>query len=188
MTTGKIRRMSAAAGTLGAVSAAAMSVSACGPSFAGIGSTGGPLSGHKIDVCRLVPSSRVAAVTGQKVTRATPAQSDASPDPKAFVCTYVLRTGNAVAILVEATHSTAVFVANERALNAGGTYPVTRLHGVGDKASASALGLAVLAGSYNFVITADRAGQFAGHPAGLTDLARNLIIALGSEPTEGAAS
>ena len=188
MTNRRGRRKRAVAGMFGVVSAAAVSVSACGVPFAGDSSSGRPQSSHRIDVCQLVPSSRVAAVTGRKVTRAAPARADESPAPEAFVCTYFLSTGNAVAILVEPTNSKAVFAASERALNAGGAFPVTRVTGVGDKAGASAIGLAVLAGSYNVVITADRPGQFAGDPAGLTDLARNLVFALGSGPIEGAGS
>jgi hypothetical protein len=171
---------------IGVVSAVATTASACTPTFAGNGSSGRPLSSHKIDVCRLVPSSRVAAVTGHKVTRASTARSDERPGPNAFACTYFLSNGNAVGILVEATNSKAVFAANERGLNAEGAFPITRLAGIGDQADASALGLAARTGSYNFVIGADRPGQFARYPAGLVDLARNLISALGPGPIEGA--
>jgi hypothetical protein len=175
---------------LGAAIATVMSVSACGAARAGSGSSGAaaPADSQLINVCGLVPSSQVAAVTGHQVTHAAPSRADSSPDPDAFACTYFLSTGNAVGILVAVTNSKDVFVANERALYAGGAFPVTKLHGIGDQAGESALGLAALAGAYNIVISADRPGQFAGSPSGVISLAKNLISALGSGPEQDGGS
>ena len=135
-----------------------------------------------------MPSSRVASVTGHRITRATPARLDSRPDPDTFDCSYSSSAGNDVRILVEATNSKAVFIANERGLSGGDVFSVTSLRGLGDKAGVSAIGLAVLSGSYNIVIDAGRPGQFAGNRAGLLGLARNLTSALGSIPVKDGGS
>jgi len=152
------------AGPLAAIALTAAAVSACGTS------TGG----STINVCTLVPSSQVAAVAGETVVQATPEQLDSSPDPDSFLCTYGLSDGGNIQVEVEMTNSPDAFDANGRGLEAGGATPTVSVPGVGDKAVASASGLAVLTDKDNILILDVR-----GDSAGDIKLARILISALG---------
>jgi hypothetical protein len=159
---------SAAAGPLAAIALTAASVSACGGSPPLANSNGG----STINVCMLVPSSQVAAVTGQTVVQAIPEQLDSSPDPDSFLCTYSLSDGRDIQIEVEVTNSPDVFAANGRGLDGAGL--TASVPGVGDQAVASADGLAALTDKDNILI-----GGVRGEPAWDIKLAQILISALG---------
>ncbi|HET7012678.1 MAG TPA: hypothetical protein VFI65_02135 [Streptosporangiaceae bacterium] len=184
MTMRKCRGKHTVAGLLCAATLA-LTASACGTSGPGLGSSGAaPADSHMINVCALVPSSRIASATGRRVAHATAAHPDSWPDPDNFTCTYSLTTGTEVVILVQATNSKVIFGANESNLTGGGDYKVTSLPGLGDKAGASAAGLAVLTDHYNVLIDTSYPGQFAGNPAGIIGLARNLVSDLESIPVK----
>jgi hypothetical protein len=160
----------AAAGPLAAIALTAASVSACG----GSPPSGDPHGGSTINVCALMPSSRVAAVTGQPVVQAIPEQLDSFPDPNSFLCSYYLSDGRDIQVEVEITNSPDAFAANGSGLNAGGAAPTASVPGVGDKAVASADGLAALTDKDNILIGGDR-----GDPGWDIKLAQILISALG---------
>jgi hypothetical protein len=160
----------AAAGPLAAIVLTAASVSACG---------GSPPSGdlNGINVCRLVPPSRVAAITGESVIQVIPDQ-ETVPGPSTFNCTYTLSSGDVIQILLEATSSPDIFAVNSMNLNGAGAAPVTSVPGVGDKAVASINGLAVLTDKDNIFISGVP-GEWSGDHAGDIKLARALISAVG---------
>ena len=160
----------AAAGPLAAIALTAASVSACG----GSPPPGDPNGGNTINVCTLMPPSQVAAVTGQTVIQAIPEQLDSFPGPNSFLCTYHLSDGRDIQVEVEITNSPDAFAANGRGLGAGGAAPTASVPGVGDKAVASADGLAALTDKDNILI-----GGVRGEPAWDIKLARILISALG---------
>jgi hypothetical protein len=163
------------AGPLAAIALTIASVSACGSSPPLDNSNGGNTnSGSTTNVCLLVPSSQVAAVTGQTVAQAVPEQLDSSPDPDSFLCTYSLSNGQDIQVEVEITNSPDVFAANGRGLDADGAAPAASVPGVGDKAVASADGLAALTDKDNILI-----GGVRGEPAWDIKLAQILISALG---------
>jgi hypothetical protein len=164
----------AVAGPLAAIALTAASVSACGGSPPPGNSNGGnSSSGNTVNVCMLVSSSQVAAITGQTVVQATPEQLDSSPDPDSSLCTYSLSDGRDIQVEVEVTNSPDVFAANGRGLDADGA-GLTNVSGVGDKAVASADGLAALTDKDNILI-----GGVRGEPAWDIKLAQILISALG---------
>jgi len=163
------------AGPLAAIALTAASVSACGGSLPSGDPNGGTSNGsNTINVCTLVPSSQVAAVTGETVVQAIPEQLDSFPDPNSFLCTYYLSDGRDIQVEVEITNSPDAFAANGRGLDAGGAAPTASVPGVGDKAVASADGLAALTDKDNILI-----GGVRGEPAWDIKLARILISALG---------
>jgi len=135
-------------------------------------------SDSTVNVCTLVPSSQVAEVAGATVVQATPEQLDSFPDPDSFLCTYDLSNGLDIQINVEVTSSPDAFAANGTGLLSGGATPVTAVPGVGDKAVASANGMAVLTGKDNILIL-NVPGESPGHFAGDIKLATILISALG---------
>jgi hypothetical protein len=163
----------AIAAPLAAIALTVLGLSACG----GSSGSGTNDSSSTINVCTLVPSSQVAAVGGGTVIQATPSQLDSWPDPDAFDCTYDLSNGQEITVEVEVTSSTDAFDANSRGLT-GGVFPVTSVPGIGNKAAASANGLAVLTGKDNIEITGVP-GEQSGDHAGDIKLARILISALG---------
>ncbi len=152
------------AGPLAAIALTAASVSACGTSN----------GSHTINVCTLVPSSKVAEVTGETVVQAIPEQLDSFPDPNSYLCTYYLSDGRDIQVEVEITDRPDAFAANGRGLDADGAAPTASVPGVGDKAVASADGLAALTDKDNILI-----GGVRGEPAWDIKLARILISALG---------
>lgn len=177
MTTGQGLRGRTVAGLLGAVTAMAVSVCACGVGFAGGGSPGVTSSG--IDVCELASPSQVAAVTGHKVVHVRPGRSETYPNqgPNIFTCVYHLSSGNRIFIQVTTVNSKLLYGAD--VANLSGSYPATRLHGIGDQAAGSRWGLAVLDGKYTILIRSDYPNQWYGRTAGLIGLARSMISALG---------
>jgi hypothetical protein len=167
----------AIAGPLAAIALTVLGLSACGVSSSSSStndsSTSTDDSSSTINVCALLPSSQVAAVSGGIVTQATPDQLDSWPDPDAFDCTYYLSNGQWITVVVEVTSSTDVFDASSLGLT-GGVFPVTSVPGLGDKAAASVNGLAVLTGKDNIQVSG-----VPGEQSGDIKLARILISALG---------
>jgi hypothetical protein len=162
----------AAAGPLAAIALTAASVSACG----GLPQLGGPNGGDTINVCRLLPSSQVAAIAGGTVIQAIPDQETDS-GPSSFSCTYTLSNGNVIQVLVETTNSPDIFDVNTINIDRPGN-PATSVSGVGNKALVSVNGLAVLTDKDNIVIHG-ASDEFSGDYAGDIKLARVLIAALG---------
>jgi hypothetical protein len=156
------------------------SVSACGGSPSLGNSNGGDTNGGNsnggdtVNVCMLMPSSQVAAVTGETVAQAIPEQTDSFPDPNSFLCTYYLSDGRNIQVEVETTNSPDAFAANSRGLDADAAAPAASVSGIGDKAVASADGLAALTDNDNILI-----GGVSGEPSWDIKLARILISALG---------
>jgi hypothetical protein len=164
----------AAAGPLTVIALTAASVSACG----GSPQLGDPNGGNTVNVCRLVPPSQVAAITGGTVIQAIPEQVDSFPGPNTFNCTYTLSSGDVIQILLEATNSPDIFAANTTGLDSAGAIPITSVPGLGDKAVASINGLAVLTDKDNIEINGVP-GEWSGDHAGDIKLARALISAVG---------
>jgi hypothetical protein len=165
----------AVVGPLAAIALTAVSMSACG---GGDPSGGTSSAGDTINICTLLPSSQVAVVAGESVVQATPEQLDSFPDPNSFLCTYDLSDGRDFEVEVAITSSPDAFAANSRSLLGGGATPITSVPGIGDKAVASANGLAILTDKDNIVITG-LPGQYSGDLAEDIKLARILISALG---------
>jgi hypothetical protein len=148
------------------------SVSACGGPTPLAGPSSSPPSGSRtIDVCKLLPSSQVAAVAGEKVVQAIPQEGPIGP-PDQFNCVYFLSDDpSSVEVQVEETNSPDFFASNSATID---TIPHSSVPGVGDKAVASAIGLAVLTDEDNILIYG-----IPGDQAGAIKLARILISALG---------
>ena len=162
------------AGPLTVIALTAAGVSACaGAPHPGGGTPGGPT----VNVCTLVPSSQVAAVTGEEVVQVIPEHLDSFPDPDSFSCTYTLSDGTYIHVVVEVTGNPDVFAANSRGV-VGESGHGTSVPGVGGKAVASRWGLAVLTEKDNIVI-GGVPGELSGKYAGDITLARTLISAFG---------
>lgn len=164
----------AVAGPLAAIALTAAAVSACGGSLPPSDPGGGTPPGGYINVCTLLPSSQVAAVTGETVVQATPEQVDSFPDANSFLCTYLLSDGSDIQVDVEVTNSPDAFAANGTGLDSDGATPTASVPGIGDKAVISANGLAILTDKDNILIV----GLFRDS-VGDIKLARILISALG---------
>ena len=153
-------------------------LSACGPGSNSSQSSGPPR------VCQLLPSSEVAAVTGTAIIRTAGARPDAFPAPTGGTCDYSTSTGLDITAEVlphlNAYYRQNGYYAASNSIIGGQTTvaPAVRLTGVGDKAIASALGVAVLAGSVIVEITGVRQ-DWSGDHAQVIHLARILISALG---------
>jgi hypothetical protein len=168
---------------LGGLSVVAAGLIALLLSGCGMGSSSSQ-SGGPPQVCKLLPQSKVAAVTGKAIVRATGARLDTFPAPTGATCDYSTRDGLDITAEVlphlNAFYRKNGYYAASNSIIGGQTplAPVVRLAGVGDKAIASALGIAVLAGSVIVEITGVPQDASGNH-AQVIHLAQLLISALG---------
>jgi hypothetical protein len=160
---------------VGAAALAVLGTSACAVS--------GPQASHSLNVCKLLPRSEVSSVTGASVVHAASAKLSAFPAPATHMCTYDLRDGQSIQVMLmphlDKLYRGLGYAASSRGIEGGATpaAPVVRVTGVGDKAIASAAGLLALAG-HDMILINGVPGEFAGHHAQDITLARTLIAAL----------
>jgi hypothetical protein len=155
-------------GTLAAIALTAMSLSACG----GLALSDGSHGSNTVNVCTLVPPSRVEEVTDEQVTRAIPKQLGS--DPNSFLCTYYLYDGQYIRVEARISNSSDVFAADIRALTFNEVFYTARLPGVGNKAIEADDGVAALTDTDNILIIGNP-----GQSAWYIKLAKILITALG---------
>jgi hypothetical protein len=135
-------------------------------------------------VCKLLLPSQVSAVIGQPVTQATGERIDEFPAPTGADCTYNTSQGLSIWVEVlphlDARYRKLAYGAAETSILGGQTElaPVVRPTGVGDKAIASGLGIAVLTGNVVVEITGVPQDS-SGHHAQVIHLAQTLISGLG---------
>jgi hypothetical protein len=144
---------------------------------AGSGSASGSSGGAILNVCSLLPPTRVSAITGMSVGAATNTKLASGPDQ--ISCSYAHGTGRSIRVLVVTSNSGTVFAAERKALGGGASAaaPLINVTGVGSKAAASAAGLAVLAGE-DIVVVNGVPGEISGHYLQAINLAKAVISAL----------
>ena len=123
-----------------------------------------------------MPPSQVSAITGISIGTATNTQLDETD----VACSYATSNEFPIQIVVSTSDSSDAFAAKRNFLLGGETAaaPLVSVTGVGDKALASASGLAVMAGKYVIVVTGVP-GEVSGHYAQDIKLAKAVISALG---------
>jgi hypothetical protein len=159
-----------------AAALAVLGTSACG-------AVSGAAASHSLNVCKLLPRSEVSSVTGASVVHAASAKLSAFPAPATHMCTYDLRDGLSIQVMLmpnlDKYYRRVGYAAGSTSIESGATpvAPVVRVTGVGGKAIASAAGLLALAGK-NMIVINGVPGEFAGHHAQDITLAKTLIAAL----------
>jgi hypothetical protein len=172
-----IRGTSPRYATAGALAAIALVATACGGGGNGGGATVvASFKPNASNMCHLIPSSEVAAISKSAVTQTTPAQQTDVDGPATYTCEYDLANGSDVLVEVEDSGSSEFFYANGNSVD-GGT-SLINVPGVGKRAVASVNGIAVLTADYNIEIAIVPLSEQAPY-AGAKSLALTAVKALG---------